>query len=202
MTFVIVVLTARFLNGEADTLAERVFISFRTPIDAARENSSEIPDLQALVHALPDAVLVHRDDEIVFVNPAALNLLGAAEARQVLGRSVFDFIHPSAIDMIRQRIRLLPSFESNTPIEHLMVALDGSVREVEGLSIGISWRGEPAVEVVIRDISERKRAQRATREWDKRLELANQSGMRIGLWEWDLSTNALEWSDESYRQFG
>jgi PAS domain S-box-containing protein len=83
-----------------------------------------------------------------------------------------------------------------------MVALDGSLKDVEGLAIPITWEGAPAIEVVIRDISERRRAEHANEEWNKRLELAQSCGLKIGLWQWDLANNTLEWSDESYRQFG
>jgi PAS domain S-box-containing protein len=39
-------------------------------------------------------------------------------------------------------------------------------------------------------------------EWQKRLELAQKAGHRIGLWDWDLVNGNLTWSDETYRQFG
>jgi PAS domain-containing protein len=28
------------------------------------------------------------------------------------------------------------------------------------------------------------------------------TGLRIGLWDWDLATNTVAWSEESYRQWG
>lgn len=34
------------------------------------------------------------------------------------------------------------------------------------------------------------------------LELAHKAGIKIGLWEWDVLTNTVTGSDESYRQFG
>jgi PAS domain S-box-containing protein len=34
------------------------------------------------------------------------------------------------------------------------------------------------------------------------LELKQDTGLRIGVWEWDLDTNTVAWSDESYRQWG
>jgi two-component system NtrC family sensor kinase len=39
-------------------------------------------------------------------------------------------------------------------------------------------------------------------EWQKWLELAQEAGLSIGLWDWDLVTNTVTWSDETYRQAG
>ncbi|MGB9431916.1 MAG: PAS domain S-box protein [Candidatus Acidiferrum sp.] len=39
-------------------------------------------------------------------------------------------------------------------------------------------------------------------EWQKRLELAQKAGLRIGLWDWDVVADTVVWSDETYRQFG
>ena len=58
------------------------------------------------------------------------------------------------------------------------------------------------IEVVLRDVRERKRAEEAAILWQKRLELAQKGGLLIGLWDWDLGRNSVKWSDESYRQFG
>lgn len=171
--------------------------------DGAVGNVIDDGKFQNLVQALPDAVLVHCSGTIVFVNPATVRLLGATSAQQLLGRQIFDFIHPDFIPAIQERIRRFPTLERpDTPLEHLMVALDGSHRDVEGLAIPISWEGAPAIEVVIRDISERRRAQHSTLEWNTRLELAQRSGLKIGLWQWDLASQMVEWSDETYRQFG
>jgi PAS domain S-box-containing protein len=152
---------------------------------------------------LPDAVLVHCSGTLVFVNPATVTLLGATSAQQLLGRRIFDFIHPDFIPAIEARIRRFPTLRvPDTPLEHLMVALDGSTRDVEGLAIPITWEGAPAIEVVIRDISERRLAQHSAHEWNTRMELARRSGLKIGLWQWDLSSHKIEWSDETCRQYG
>ncbi len=163
---------------------------------------SEDTEFQNLVQALPDAILVHCSGTIVFVNPAMLKLLGASSPSQLLGRQLFDFIHPDFIPAIQERIRRFPTLAPDTPFEHLMLGIDGSHKDVEGLAIPITWEGTPAIEVVIRDISERRKAQHSVQEWNKRLELAQKSGLKIGLWQWDMGKNTVEWSDESYRQFG
>ena len=55
---------------------------------------------------------------------------------------------------------------------------------------------------VLRDMSELKHLERTNANWHKRIEMAQQSGLRIGLWDWDIEANMVLWSDESYRQWG
>ena len=74
--------------------------------------------------------------------------------------------------------------------------------DIEAVAIPISWNGAPAIEVVLRDIRQRKHAEHQAHEWQRRLELAQKAGLRIGLWDWDVVANTVIWSDETYRQFG
>jgi two-component system, cell cycle sensor histidine kinase and response regulator CckA len=88
------------------------------------------------------------------------------------------------------------------PMEVPLIACDRSSVDAEAVATPISWHGVPAIEVVLRDTRERKRAEQAAQEWQKRLEWAQKAGLRIGLWDWDVVSNTVTWSDETYRQFG
>jgi len=156
-----------------------------------------------LVEALPDAIIVHTEGKIVFVNPFAVRLHRAETANQLVGRDVSEFIKPECMPAIRQRIEeCYATGVASVPMEAALIARDGSSVHVEAVAIPISWKGAPAIEVVLRDIRKRKRAEEAADAWQKRLELAQKAGLRIGLWDWDLVANTVAWSDESCRQFG
>ena len=91
--------------------------------------------------------------------------------------------------------RLIWVLENATIVE----GKGGSPSVVEGTLIDITERKraqENAVE------ESRKHAEQTVQDWQKRLELAERAGLRIGLWDWDVTTNTVVWSDESYRQFG
>jgi hypothetical protein len=38
---------------------------------------------------------------------------------------------------------------------------------------------------------------KTAQDWQTFLELKQDTGLRIGVWEWDLDTNTVAWSDES-----
>jgi len=156
-----------------------------------------------LFEALPEAVLVHTEDRIVLVNPFCVRLLAAAGPEQLLGRDISEIIKPEYLPAIRQTIlNCYSTGTSSPPTEAVLIACDGEAVDVEGVAIPISWNGAPAIEVVLRDIRKQKQAEREVHEWQKRLELAQKAGLRIGLWDWDLVANTVIWSDENYRQFG
>jgi two-component system cell cycle sensor histidine kinase/response regulator CckA len=158
---------------------------------------------QQLVESLPDAILVHRDLHIVYVNPACMKMLGAERPEQLIGKHVRETVHPDSRPDIESRIQAcLETGESLPPNEHISVSLNGSLVYVEAVAAPILWKGKPAVEVVLRDISRTRLAEQSVGEWEKRLELAQKAGLRIGLWDWNLSTDTVAWSNETYRQFG
>src|SRR5579862_6184660 len=156
-----------------------------------------------LVEALPDAIVVHTEGRIVFVNPFAVRLHKATRPEQLLGHEIDEFIKPELRVPVKNRIEeCYLTGEASVPMEVTLIACDGSSVDAEAVAIPISWHGAPAIEVVLRDTRERKRAEQAAHEWQKRLELAQKAGLRIGLWDWDVAANNVTWSDESYRQFG
>ena len=97
--------------------------------EAARESAERY---QRLVELVPDAIWIERDDRIVFVNRACIQLLGSDSAVRVLGKSPLEFIHPDfhAVAAARRQ-RLASGLEINPVMDKQIVRLDGEVRDVE-----------------------------------------------------------------------
>jgi two-component system, sensor histidine kinase and response regulator len=118
-----------------------------------------------LVEALPDSILVHSENRVVFVNPSCVRLLGAQQPEQLLGKDVFEIIHPDYWDLTRRRIQRCYETGTVSPArESVLLALDGSAIQIEAAAIPIIWNGSPAIEVIVRDIRERKRAEEALQQ--------------------------------------
>ena len=93
-----------------------------------------------------------------------MKLLRARLPEQLLGKDVFEVIHPDYRESIRGRIQRRYATEAPSPArESVLLALDGSRVQIEAAAIPISWNGSPAIEVIARDIRERKRAARRRR---------------------------------------
>jgi PAS domain S-box-containing protein len=124
-----------------------------------------------LVEMSPDMIAVHREGRFVFLNEAGVRLLGASGIDDVLGRSIFEFIAPETRPATVERIQDI--LDGGPPSSHQaqrLRRLDGTVVEVEVAAMALSFRGAPAVHVVVRDVSERRRAEAQLRRAQETLE--------------------------------
>ncbi|NLZ30428.1 MAG: PAS domain S-box protein [Methanomicrobiales archaeon] len=128
---------------------------------------------RSLVESSAEAILIHHSGIITYINPAGVKLLGASDPDEVIGRAIIDIIHPEARDRIRGLITKHLRGEETPLIEVPVVRLDGKIATVEGRSTRARFAGRPAVQVVMRDITNRKRAEKRLQESNRRLLLLN-----------------------------
>ena len=123
-----------------------------------------------LVELSPEAIVVHSQGKFVYVNPAAQKLWGAATADELIGKPVLDVVHPSSRDIVVRMIREVEELGSPTELnEQKHLKLNGDVIDVEVTGIPFVFRGQPAVQAVIRDITDRRRGREALRQTEARL---------------------------------
>jgi PAS domain S-box-containing protein len=146
-----------------------------------------------LVELSPDGIFVTRDNRIVFANPTAVRLFGAASADQVLGRSPLDFFSGARHEAIVGRVNRLLTGEPVPPVEETIHGLDGSTTIVEIEATLFDAPDDRALQAVMRDITARKRTEAALRESEERLTLAF-AGAQEGVWDWNLETDAVVYS--------
>lgn len=112
-----------------------------------------------LVELSPDLVAVHTDGKLVYVNPAGVKLFGASAQESLIGKPVLDFVHPDCRDRSRHRVKQVLEKKVRTPLAELsVIGLDGRRSEVESTGTFIDYFGKPSVLLVMRDITQRKRA--------------------------------------------
>ena len=147
-------------------LLERLADSIATAI--AHRSSQESLKLseeryRRLVDISPEAIFMHADGKCVFSNPAGLQLLGASGPEQVIGRSIMDIVHPDYLGVVMERVRQQVEEGRRAPLlEEKFVRLDGTLVDVEVSGVPSEYQGKKAVQVVVRDITERERIE-ATR---------------------------------------
>jgi diguanylate cyclase (GGDEF)-like protein/PAS domain S-box-containing protein len=128
--------------------------------DAAR-TIAELAELRyrRLVDHCPDAICVHENGRIVYVNPAGVRWMAAESAAQLVGRRITDFVHADSIPAMLARIALLrEEGDASEPSEAKLLRFDGTMLEVEAVSVLTAWDGRPAYQVVFRDLSAQKAA--------------------------------------------
>jgi diguanylate cyclase (GGDEF)-like protein/PAS domain S-box-containing protein len=113
-----------------------------------------------LVELSPEAIAVHSQGKIAYINAAGAKLLGASSPAELIGFPVLNFVHPKYVDKARERMRQVEA--ENKPIElaeQKLMRLDGQIIDVEVAGIPAIYQGTFAAQIIIRDITERKRVE-------------------------------------------
>lgn len=113
---------------------------------------------RSLVELSPDAILVHFSGIIAYINQAGINLLGAADKKDVINKNLLDFIHPEYQELIRGRMKRLDSGEvKETPLRDAkLVTIDGRVLDIEVKGALVNYQGEKAIQTIIHDVTNRQ----------------------------------------------
>ncbi len=117
---------------------------------------------RTLVEFSPLAIMVHSRNIWLYVNPAGLRLFGASSPDDLIGTSVLDRIHADFLPIVRERIQRVEQEEGRVELRELMMLrLDGTAIDVESAAVRTTYRGEPAAQVIVKDVTDRKKAERA-----------------------------------------
>jgi PAS domain S-box-containing protein len=171
-----------------------------SPEERARGGLYSSAEYRRLVELSPDGIYIVTGGRISFVNPAAVRLFGAASPEEVLGRTPFDLFHPDCHALIRERIRRVLAGDSTPLVEQRIERLDDGFTDVEVTASLLDAAG-PSILVIARDLTERKRTERALRESEERLTLAFKAAQE-GVYDWDLTTGRVFYSSRWAEMLG
>ena len=130
-----------------------------------RELRAREEELRTLLEYSPDGIMIHTDGKYVYVNTRACAILGARDASELLGKDALDVIAPHWREIVRQRIAQIGASQSQSrPAETQFVRLDGEIVDVELTGASVVFQGKRSIQVVFRDISDRKRADAIAQE--------------------------------------
>ena len=133
--------------------------------EALRESEEKY---RLVVENANEAICVAQEGKIRFFNPKLAEFLGYAEG-ELTSRPFIDFIHPDDRQMVMdhhlKRIRgeMVPPVYSFRTMDK-----DGNIKWMEISAVMISWSGRPATLNFLNDVTDRKRAEEALRESEKR----------------------------------
>jgi PAS domain S-box-containing protein len=135
-------------------------ITLKKTIEEALRKSEK--SYRQLIETAPDALVVHRNNKIIYVNPAARKLFGASVEKEILGKEISDVVMPVYSPMFT-----VPNRDYTKAYETKIVRLDGSVRDCE-ISVSQYEDSEgSAVQVILHDVTDRNLAEAAHRESEK-----------------------------------
>jgi diguanylate cyclase (GGDEF)-like protein/PAS domain S-box-containing protein len=124
---------------------------------ALRENALRY---RQLVELSPETIFVCREGKFILLNQAAVRMLGARTAAELIGRDVLDFVQSDYRYKFEARQKALLSGVTAVPFdEQIWQRADGSRFHAEVAATRLVFDGAPALQVVVRDISLRKRTE-------------------------------------------
>ncbi|MFA6468312.1 MAG: ATP-binding protein [Bacteroidota bacterium] len=135
--------------------------------EALRESEERF---RALVELSPDAIVVLSEEKFAFINPSALSMFRVYSTEKILGRSLFDFMNVSQAHQLEESLNgILHGSIVNVLSEYVFVRDDGTEFVSEVAATKLVFRGKTAIQIVIRDISERIRNERQRMELEQQL---------------------------------
>jgi PAS domain S-box-containing protein len=187
-----------------DEAGEVVGVSVAVLDFTARKQAEEkLRQYERVVEGLEEMIVViDREYRYVLANRSFLDYR-ATTREKLLGSLLSDFTGKDIFENVVKG-KLDECFKGNVVNYELNITYpDLGLREMQITYIPIEVSGGvTGAACVLRDMTERIRMARANLDWQKRIELAQEAGLGLGLWDWDLGTNTVLWSEETCRQWG
>jgi PAS domain S-box-containing protein len=227
---------ATFQSGATDYVLKQQLDRLAPAIERALENSAERAAQKAqqrdlrenaeryrtLVEVCPDAHIVLSEDRVVFLNAAALRLLGAQSTEQLIGKSAQFIVPPDSWEAFHARLSpLMPEPltrprasaarkprrppEEPSPatafLETKLARLDGTIVEVQVAAAPLTFQQQHAVQLVARDTTYPSRRVEELRRSQTRLAAILETALDAII-AVDRQGRIQEWNPAAKRIFG
>ncbi len=138
-------------------------ITERKQAEIALQESEE--KYRRIVEHSPDAVIIHSNGKILYANPATIKLLEIDSVEQILNSPAIDFVHPDFKEVALKKIKkIYDTGEPSDFTEEKFIKKNNETFDVEVIGIPVNYKGKPAIQTIVRDITERKRVEKALQE--------------------------------------
>ena len=139
---------------------------------------------------------------ILYLNPAAVRLLGADSVEAFVGKPILALFPPEQHETLRVHLdHLRSSGTAGFSREERIIRQDGQPRTVELVGTPILWQGKSALLLSLTDRTAQDQSQSAVQRLAKHVQSAELVA-HLGNWDWTLADQSHRWSDEMYRIVG
>ncbi len=117
-----------------------------------------------MVELSPETIAISNEaGTLEYINTTGAKLFGAASPEELIGKSILDFAHPNYREILEAQIRQIQAEGKAELIEQRFIRLDGQVIDTELTGIPGTYQGKPAIQIAIRNVTDRKRTEERLR---------------------------------------
>ncbi|QHE51174.1 diguanylate cyclase [Pontibacillus sp. HMF3514] len=154
---------------------------------------------RSLIHLSPEVIFVLKDTKIEFINDKALSFIGVDQIEDLLGESIFEFIHPEDRELVAYRItRAMETNEVSKRLNDVrFLHRAGNIVQANVGTKLIEYNGQKAIMGIIHDVTEQKEIEQQLKDANQMLrELSQLDGLTgIPNRRYYDETLATEWDD-------
>ncbi len=111
-----------------------------------------------LVEILPVALIIHIDGILQYANEAAYKLLQVSRSEDIIGKSMWDFVHPDSVGVLTAYIEKFAQGIIQDPVETKVITGEGENIDVQSIVTLLPYKNQIGIMVVAIDITEQKKA--------------------------------------------
>jgi PAS domain S-box-containing protein len=157
-----VAITITRIEGAGPFSAGRYFAALLRDLSTEQGLRHELDALrrryQSIFELSPNAIWITEGERIVYVNRACVTLLGAGSPDSVVGASIYSLLRPESRGTVRREIaRALAEGTDAARLRERVERLDGKVLDVEIALAALPDHGRTTLQMVIIDMSRRRR---------------------------------------------
>lgn len=108
----------------------------------------------AIVETAPTFIAIIQDEKFVFVNSTGLVLLNCKTSNDIIGKNIFEILHPDVHIIIKDRLLNLEKNITNIPLHIKFLKTNGQYIDVEASSIPFVYNNALAGLIAGRDITD------------------------------------------------
>ena len=125
----------------------------------------------SLLNTAPVGIVVHVHGEIYYANEEMAQMLLLDDPILLLGKNVLDYVHPDYREEAANRMNRVRQGEKLTTFEYKLLLPSDKVIDVQVNGTAVHYMGQLAVQTVVKDITEAKRARETEQKLQKEREL-------------------------------
>ncbi|WP_040206067.1 sensor domain-containing protein [Neobacillus jeddahensis] len=134
------------------------FVDFNSVLFDITDRKESEARYHSLVELSPDIIAVVSHNKIEYINDAGCKLVGANHPNELIGQSPLKFVPREIVEAFRNKKN--QHYEKTIRLEFQIKPLNGVTIDVEMTTAPVFFEGRFAIQVVGRDITERKMAEK------------------------------------------